>query len=87
MSLRESAESGDRLMTLRALRDHLAASIDACESMRDLAALSGRLQSVLEEIAQLAPPEQKGDAVDEIAQRRNARRSAAPGKARAKRSG
>ena len=87
MSLRESAEYGDRLKTLQTLRDHLAAAIDDCDSMRDLAALSGRLQSVLEEIAELAPPEQKGDAVDEIAQRRAARRQAATGKARAKRSG
>ncbi|MEV1331136.1 hypothetical protein AB0J20_16340 [Micromonospora costi] len=87
MSLHESATSGDRLKTLQTLRDHLASAIDDCDSLRDLAALSGRLQSVLEEIAELAPPEQKGDAVDEIAQRRNARRSAAPGKPRAKRSG
>lgn len=87
MSVHEHATSGDRLKTLQALRDHLARAIDDCDSLRDLAALAGRLQSVLEEIAELAPPEQKGDAVDEIAQRRNARRQAASGAARAKRSG
>jgi len=88
MSLRQTAASGDRLATLEQLRDHLAAAIEGCESMRDLAALAGRLQSVLAEIAELAPPRQVGDAVDEIAQRRAARRAgAAKGAPRAARTG
>lgn len=64
-----------RLAGLIALRNTLARNIDACDSLRDLAALSGRLQAVLEEIAQLEPPKVEGDGVDEIAQRRATRRS------------
>jgi len=85
--LTDSAASGDRLSTLRDLRDLLARQIESCESMRDLAALSARLQSVLEEIAELEPKKAEGDGIDEIAKRRAARRpSARKGAARAKRS-
>lgn len=85
--LSESASSGDRLQTLRDLRDLLAYQIEACESLRDLAALSGRLQSVLDEIARLEPKKAEGDGIDEIAKRRASRRSgSAKGQARAKRS-
>ena len=88
MALSESAPTGDRLKTLHDLRDLLARNIEACESMRDLAALSGRLQAVLAEIDELSPNEQEVDAVDEIAKRRDARRSGATkGSPRAKRSG
>lgn len=73
--LSESAASGDRLATLRALRDLLAVQIEACDSLRDLAALSGRLQSVLDEITRLEPKKAEGDGIDEIARRRAARRS------------
>jgi len=88
VSLRQTSASGNRLATLEALRDVLAAAIDECESMRDLAALTNRFQSVLAEIDGLKPGEQKGDAVDEIAKRRAARR-ASPGadSSRAQRSG
>lgn len=87
MSLAKSATSGSRLDALHDLRDLLARSIEDCESMRDLAALSGRLQAVLAEIDELSPTEQEVDAVDEIAKRRDARRSgAAKGSSRAKRS-
>lgn len=72
--LTESARSGDRLQTLRDLRDLLAGQITSCESLRDLAALSGRLQSVLEQIADLEPKKSEGDGIDEIAQRRASRR-------------
>lgn len=75
MSLKETAATGKRLETLQALRDHLAQAIDACDSMRDLAALSRQFADVLQQIDALAEPEKKGDAVDEIAQRRAARRS------------
>lgn len=86
--LSESAGTGDRLAALRDLRDLLAASIEACESMRDLAALSARLQSVLGEIAELEPQKAVGDGIDEIAQRRASRRSGpAKSPARAKRQG
>lgn len=85
--LSESASSGDRLQTLRDLRDVLAGGIASCASGRDLAALTGRFQSVLAEIDELTPSEPKGDAVDEIAQRRSARRAiSAKGQTRTKRS-
>lgn len=87
MPLVDSAASGDRLETLRDLRDVLAVQISQCDSLRDLAALSGRLQSVLEEIAKLEPKKAEGDGIDEIARRRAARRSgSAKPESRAKRS-
>lgn len=89
MGLIESAASGDRLIVLRDLRDILAQRIAASETLdKDVAALTGRLQAVLSEIAELAPPEQKGDAIDEITKRRAARRpSTAKGSGNSKRSG
>ena len=85
--LRESAESGDRLKALCDLRDLLARQIEGCDSLRDLAALSGRFQAVLAEIAELEPKKAVGDGIDEITARRAARRSgAAKGSSRAKRS-
>jgi uncharacterized membrane protein len=87
MGLAESAASGDRLAALRDLRDLLAAQIEACDSLRDLASLSGRLQSVLDEIDKLEGPKESGDAIDEIAQRRAARgASTGSGSVRASRS-
>lgn len=65
--------SGSRLEVLRALKAKLARQIDACESGRDLAALTGRLQSVLAEIDELSPAAPKGDELDEIARRRASR--------------
>lgn len=86
MPLPESAASGVRVDALRDLRDILARQIEACESLRDLAALSGRLQAVLAEIDVLSPKEAVGDSIDEISQRRAARRSGpAKGPGRAKR--
>lgn len=85
--LTESAEAGNRLEALCDLRDLLARQIQACDSLRDLASLSGRFQSVLAEIAELEPKKAEGDGVDEIAARRAARRtSAGKGSSRAKRS-
>jgi hypothetical protein len=84
--LSESASSGDRLQTLRDLRDLLARQIESCDSLRDLAALSGRLQAVLDQIAELEPKKAEGDGIDEIATRRAARRSSSAASAgRAKR--
>lgn len=64
MTLQETAAGGDRLVTLRALRDELATAIDergsccndcTCQhnTTRDLAAVAARLQIVLAEIAAL----------------------------------
>lgn len=83
MSLSKAAASGSRLTALTALRDHLATAIDGCESMRDLAALSRQLTDVLAQIETLAPPEQKGTPLDELAKRRTGRGAAAPGAGRA----
>lgn len=86
--LTDSAASGDRLQTLRDLRDLLAEQIMACESLRDLASLSGRLQAVLDQIAELEPKKAEGDGIDEIARRRAARRTTpAKSSGRAKREG
>lgn len=83
-----SAPPSERLTALLALRDTLSASITECESMRDLPSLSREYRAVMAEISLLAPPERKGDAVDEIAERRATRRaSAAKGSARAQRPG
>ena len=83
-SLPEAVQSS-RLEGLEALRDVLAGAVAECDSLRDLASLSGRLQSVLVEIDELRPPERRGDAIDEIAARRSSRgSSASTGATRAK---
>ena len=83
MALSEVAAGGDRLVTLRALRDRLALDLDGCESKRDVASLSQRLMDVLEQIeaAEKAQPETKGTALDEIARRRSERAKGKPGPA------
>ena len=89
MATSKSAEpEATRLDRLNTLRDTIEVSIANCESLRDLASLSREYRAVMAEIEQLRPAEKKGDAVDEIAQRRAARRSsAAPSPARTKRPG
>lgn len=77
MSLKEAASSGNRLKTLEALRDFLAENLDDCESKRDIASMTTRLESVLEQIEKLEGPKSAGDGIDEIAQRRAARRASA----------
>ena len=67
--------SDDFLTALKATRDAIAADLEACDSIRDKAALYGRLESTLKLIETAKPAEQKGDVVDEIAKRRAARRS------------
>lgn len=73
MLLHDIASAGDRLETLRVLRNTLAKQIDDSDSARDVAALSRQLTDVLEQIATLAPEKKAVDPVDEIAQRRAAR--------------
>lgn len=75
MSLVEITCSGDRLGTLRALRDRIALQIDETDSARDVAALAQRLMDVLEQIEHLDPAK-RGDEVDEITARRRSRRDA-----------
>ena len=67
--------SGSYLEGLIATRDAIVYDLAACESMRDKAALYLRLADVMERIEAARPTEQKGDAVDEIAARRAARRA------------
>lgn len=66
---------GETLASLEAVRDQIAVDLALCESMRDKAALYLRLADVLKTIDELRPAKPKGDAVDEIAARRAARRA------------
>jgi hypothetical protein len=77
MAARSPIDPDSRAGRLLAVRDRLADAIAECESMRDLAALVGRYQSVLAELEALAPAKEKGThGVDEISRRRAARRGA-----------
>lgn len=87
MSLPEVVSDGDLIKSLKAARDSIAADLEACESMRDKAALYRQLSLYLNRIAELEPKKAEGDGIDEIAKRRAARRaSPAKGSPRAKRS-
>jgi hypothetical protein len=76
-TLASVASAGNRLTTLRALRDFLAEQLDACEAKRDAAALSQRLMDVLEQIADVekAQPASEGTALDEFTRRRTDRQA------------
>lgn len=77
------AATGNRVATLRTLRDRLAKEIEQCESTRDLAALSRQFTLVLAEIDELAPTVKvEGNPLDELSNRRIARSAGAPRKAR-----
>lgn len=71
----EVVSAGDTLATMEAVRDQIASDLQCCDSMRDKAALYLRLSDVLKRIDELRPVTVKGDAVDEIAARRSARRT------------
>jgi len=69
-----AAASDDRVATLRAMRDVIARQlVDPSTPARELAALTGRMQSLLAEIAELAPVTTKGTPLDELNARRTAR--------------
>ena len=68
--LGDIAKSGDRLATLEALRNRLAIEIDNCQSSRDIAALSNRLQSVMAELDSVGPPVGGLTPLDELRLRR-----------------
>jgi hypothetical protein len=80
-ALLESAKSGDQLQTLRDLRDLVARALVETDSARDVAALSRQMTDVLSRIeaVEKAAPEKKGTALDELQNRRAARK---PGAAR-----
>lgn len=80
------AATESRLDRLIRLRGNLEATLNEGVPVRDFATISREYRATLAEIDTLAVPEKKGDAVDEIAQRRAARRSvAAKSPTRAKR--
>lgn len=58
-TITEAAKSGDRRATLMALRDSLAATIENCESGRDMAALSKRLMEVMDELDAMPDPTER----------------------------
>lgn len=66
--------AGDRLASLVALRDRLAADLDEATAARDVAPLVLRLTDVLEQIEAM-PTSRQTSAADEIAARRSKRRS------------
>ena len=58
-NLIEAAKSGDKRETLIALRDILAATIQNCESGRDMASNTKRLMEVMAELESLPDPSTK----------------------------
>jgi hypothetical protein len=70
----EASASGDRISTLRELRDLLARELDAVATPPAAkAAMARQMVLILEDIDRLAPPEQKGTPLDQLEQRRRAR--------------
>lgn len=74
-SLATVAKRGDRAATLRALRNKLAAEIDACDDPRSVAPLAARLTDVLQQLDALKPATTSKR--DELAKKRAARQRAA----------
>lgn len=58
-NLIEAARSGNKRETLIALRDILAATIQNCESGRDMASNTKRLMEVMAELETLPDPKEK----------------------------
>ena len=82
--LSSTVPKGDRLESLKSLRDRLAEEIDQCTQARDTAALSNRLMDVLAQIDELDPAkpvEAKVNPIDEVAKRRAARKSSSSNRA------
>lgn len=74
-SLVDAAKSGDKRATLIALRDILAATIQECDSGRDMASNTKRLMEVMAEIEALPDPNnQKVSAHDKLKAKVNAKR-------------
>lgn len=74
LSMAAAAKSGDRATALTALRDKLAAAIDAAQP-NELAQLSRQMSAVLAELEQVATPT-GGSKSDELRARRAAKRVA-----------
>lgn len=71
MSFVDAVKTNDRRQALVALRDKIAATIDATESGRDVAALSKRLMEVMAEIDSLPDPEKRDDPVEALRKKRD----------------
>ena len=65
MTITETAEKGDRLETLKALRRKLAETLDETHSGRDIASLTLQMQKVLQQIDDIEDAT-SGDEIDEI---------------------
>lgn len=74
-SLSDIAATGDRLATLKALRDRLALELDGTPPPRDVAVLVRQLSLVLADIDALAPVEEVSF-LDRLASRNTDRLSA-----------
>ena len=86
MDATQPAATESRLDRLIRLRGNLEETLNEGVPVRDFATISKEYRAVMAEIDTLAEPEKKGDAVDEIAERRAARRTgAAKSPARSKR--
>ena len=72
-NLVEAAKSGDKRETLIALRDILAATIQNCESGRDMASNSKRLMEVIAEIEALPVESKKISKHDKLKNRNETR--------------
>jgi hypothetical protein len=82
MNFSDALKSGDHRISLEAMRDKLADSMNLAEP-NEIAPIAARLQAVLAELASL--PSVEASEVDELASRRDARRAAADARVRAKR--
>ena len=72
MPLYTVSRKGSRLEQLKKLRDTLARSIDNCESMRDMAALSRQYRETIREIEEIGGAQNSGDEISEILAERQA---------------
>lgn len=85
MLLYTVSRKGTRLDQLKKLRDTLASSIDKCESMRDLAALSRQYRDTIREIEEMEGAPNDDDEVGAILAQRQ--QDGKPGAVRTHRSG
>lgn len=76
MGVYEAASTGNRLITLQALRDALARALDDVDP-RYAAPLAKQLADVMRELEDVTPA--KESPVDELARARTARRAGAAG--------
>jgi hypothetical protein len=69
----QAAIAAGGVEALEALRDHAAAALESTASVRDKAPIIRRLQQLLDEIERHRP-RVRGDAIDQLQQRRKDRR-------------